>query len=312
MIFGLGKKRVAARPRLVWAPGYTLEFGAHIFPIAKYRMTAERLRAEGIARTEDFEEPRAATVEELLTVHSEGYLQCLEDLTETPEQAIRRFEVPCSRNVLDAFRLAVGGTILASRRALEFGGAANLGGGFHHAFADRGEGFCLLNDIAVAIRVLQGERRIRRAAVIDVDVHQGNGTARIFEGDDTVFTFSIHQENNYPVKERSRLDIGLRDRTGDEEYLERLGAALPQILDGHAPELVLYQGGADPFERDQLGGLKLSKPALRQRDELVFMACRERRIPIAVTLGGGYAEDIEDVVDIHVATIQELGHALSR
>lgn len=311
-MFGLRRKPPVVRPRLIYSRAYGFEWGQHIFPVAKYRLVAERLVRDGLAAAGDFEEPSPVTREQLLLVHGETYLDLLDNLTATPEMGIKLFEVPCSQDVLDMFRLMTGGSILAGRRAVEWGAAANLGGGFHHAFADRGEGFCLLNDIAVAIRVLQAERVIRRAAVIDVDLHQGNGTARIFQGDASVFTFSIHQENNYPAKERSTLDIGLADGTGDEEYLRRLETALPALLDGDRPELVVYQGGADPFERDRLGDLKLTKPGLRRRDEMVFAACRSRRIPILVTLGGGYADDVDDVVDIHVATIAALQDAMTK
>ncbi len=306
----LGSGTKQSRPRLVWSPAYTFDWGLHVFPVQKYRMVAEELKKEGVAGADDFETPVPATRTELATVHTPAYLERLEALTGTEDGGVSEFEVPCTRLVLDTFKLATGGTILAARRALECGSAANLSGGFHHAFADRGEGFCLLNDLAVAIRVLQGEGRLRRAAVIDVDLHQGNGTARIFQDDPDVFTFSIHQEHNYPIKERSRLDIGLRDGARDDEYLDRLREAVPRILDGHRPELVVYQGGADPFERDRLGGLKLTKPGLRRRDELVFGEARKRGIPVVVTLGGGYAEEIEDVVDIHVATVRALGEAL--
>src|SRR5439155_23745876 len=195
-----------------------------------------------------------------------------------------------------------GGTTLAARRALECGAGINLGGGFHHASADRAEGFCYLNDLAVAIRVLQRDGSVRRAAVVDCDVHQGNGTAAIFDGDPSVFTLSLHQEMNYPVPKRNgTLDIGLPDQTGDADYLERLDPALERVW-AFAPEIVLYQAGADPYREDLLGGLALSFEGLEARDRRVLEGCASRGIPAVVTLGGGYARDRDDTVRIHVAT----------
>jgi acetoin utilization deacetylase AcuC-like enzyme len=198
--------------------------------------------------------------------------------------------------------LTAGGSIVACRKALERGISANIGGGLHHAFADQAAGFCYINDIAVGIRAAQAEGLIERAAVIDCDLHQGNGTARIFEGDDSVFTFSMHQENLYPAKEKSDLDIGLPDGTGDDLYLSKLMKALPEVLDRAEPELVVYQAGADPYAEDQLGNLTLSLEGLRDRDRLVLGACHERGIPTVITLGGGYARKPADTVTIHATT----------
>jgi acetoin utilization deacetylase AcuC-like enzyme len=211
--------------------------------------------------------------------------------------------------VADAMALACGGTLLAGRLALEHGSAGHLGGGFHHAFADHGEGFCLLNDVAVAARVLLGEGRVGRVAIVDLDVHHGNGTASIFAGDPDVFTFSMHQERNYPAdKPPSDLDVGLDDRTGDGAYLDALARHLPEALDG-SPDLVFYLAGADPYRDDQLGGLALTIEGLRRRDRMVLEAVQERGIPVAVVLAGGYAYRLEDTVRIHAATIEELVHA---
>jgi acetoin utilization deacetylase AcuC-like enzyme len=182
------------------------------------------------------------------------------------------------------------------------GAGINVGGGFHHAYADMASGFCYINDLAVAIRVLQRDGLVRRAAVVDCDLHQGNGTAVIFQGDPDVFTFSIHQENLYPVKERSDLDIGLDDFTEDEEYLVRLEGALPRVLDEHRPEIVLYQAGADPYREDQLGSLRLTVQGLERRDRLVLEGCARRDIPSVVTLGGGYARKVSDTIAIHHQT----------
>jgi acetoin utilization deacetylase AcuC-like enzyme len=196
---------------------------------------------------------------------------------------------------------------VTARLALEDGRAGHLGGGFHHAYADHGEGFCMLNDVAVALRVLLDEGIIARAAVVDLDVHHGNGTASVFAGDPTVFTFSVHQEHNYPAdKPPSDLDVGLEDGTGDGEYLGALEAGLRQTLDAQDPELVVYLAGADPYRDDQLGGLSLTLDGLRGRDRMVISECRERGVPVAVVLAGGYAYRLEDTVSIHVATIEEL------
>lgn len=287
-----------------FSPNYEPEWGEHVFPVEKYRLVAQRLLREGVA--EALLEPAAALEEQVALVHRREYLARLRELTRTPELGIMEFEVPVSARVLDAFYWTAGGTIAAARQALEEGAAGNVGGGFHHAFADHGEGFCLINDLAVAIRVLQKEGRIRKAAVIDLDVHQGNGTARIFRGDPAVYTFSMHQEHNYPIKEVSSWDIGLDDLAGDDEYLSHLRPAVPRILDEFKPELVLYQAGADGYREDKLGGLRLTIEGLAERDRIVYRECRARKVPVAATLGGGYAQRTEDVVAIHVNTLRLL------
>jgi acetoin utilization deacetylase AcuC-like enzyme len=206
----------------------------------------------------------------------------------------------------DPFRLMAGGTCAAAAAALQDGGAAHLGGGLHHAFAGHGEGFCPLNDVAVAIRVLQRDRRIRRAAVVDLDVHHGNGTAMIFERDPDVFTFSMHQQHNYPFfKPRGDLDIGLEDGVRDERYLRLLRGSLPRVIESR-PELIVYVAGADPFEQDRLGGLKLTKAGLAERDRLVIDAARSAGVPIVTVLAGGYAVDVRDTVDIQVTTVKAM------
>ncbi|MGH7557986.1 MAG: histone deacetylase family protein, partial [Gemmatimonadota bacterium] len=238
--------------RVVYSPAYEADIGPHVFPTEKYRGVLERLRSEGLR---EVLEPEPSSREELIRVHASEYLDDLAALRWTPRTW--RSELPISAEIVRWFELSCGGTTLAARRALEAGWAAHLGGGFHHAFADHAEGFCYLNDLAVAARTLLAEAAVERVAVIDVDVHQGNGTAAIFADDPSVFTFSIHQEDNYPVKERSDRDIGLlsydRSRPGspyvtDELYLGLLGPAVEQILDRFGPDLVLYQAGADPFE----------------------------------------------------------------
>lgn len=284
------------KSRHVFHPSYAPEWPGHVFPTEKYRLVAARVGGP-------FLEPEPATDAELELVHPRTYLERLTRMTERPELGYAEFEVPVSRTVLDAFRIQTGGSILAARTALERGAAANLGGGFHHAFADRGEGFCLLNDLAVLIRVMRRDGLIRTAAVVDLDLHQGNGTARIFRDDPDVFTFSMHQERLYPAKERSSLDIGLDNGTGDAEYLRLLRGALPKALGG-PPDLVVYQAGADPFEEDQLGDLKLTKAGLAERDAIVFREVSRIDRPVVVTLGGGYPPRTEDVVDIHAATLR--------
>ena len=198
--------------------------------------------------------------------------------------------------------LACGGTIRAAELALQAGVAMHIGGGFHHAFTEKAEGFCYLNDLAVAVRVTQAQKKFQRAMVIDCDLHQGNGTAKIFQHDSSVFTFSMHQGELYPIKEASDLDIHLENGVGDETYLQLMHAHIPKVLDEFRPELILYQAGADPFEHDQLGDLKLTIAGLAERDRLIFQWAMERRIPIAATLGGGYAYNTADTVTIHVNT----------
>jgi acetoin utilization deacetylase AcuC-like enzyme len=294
--------------RIVTSPAYETDIGPHVFPTEKYRGVRELLQADGLTRIVEPEPPER---EDLLRVHTADYLDDLAALRWTPRTW--RSELPISEEIVRWFELSCGGTTTAARLALTSGWAAHLGGGFHHAFADRAEGFCYLNDLAVAARVLQAAGEVERVAVIDVDVHQGNGTAAIFAPDPTVFTFSIHQEDNYPVKERSDLDIGLlsfdRSRPGspyvtDDLYLGLVESALPQILGDFRPDLVLYQAGADPYQWDRLGGFRLTREGLARRDATVIGACRERGVSVAITLGGGYAEDVADTVAIHAETVR--------
>lgn len=293
-------------PPLAWDPSYEIDLGPHVFVTAKYRLARERLLADGTVSVGHFVEPAPATRQELARAHTEAYLTKIEENGFTMSERLR-LEIPFSEEGRDAMVLSCGGTLLASRLALEHGVAGHLGGGFHHAYADHGEGFCLLNDTAVALLDLLADESIDRAAVVDLDVHHGNGTASIFAGEASVFTFSMHQENNYPTdKPPSDLDIGLDDGVGDEEYLRRLGEALPDILEGHRPDLVLYLAGADPYRDDQLGGLRLSRDGLRRRDRFVLAESRRRGVPVAVVLAGGYAFRLGDTVAIHVATIEEL------
>lgn len=284
--------------RLIYSPSYEIDLGAHVWPTSKYRLVVERL---GIAWTE----PSACGWDDLALVHTADYLRKVRTGTLTPDE-IATLELPWSPGMADGFRLMTGGTCMAAEAALEDGGSVHVGGGLHHAFANHGEGFCLFNDVAVAIRRLQRGGRIARAAVVDCDVHHGNGTAMIFGGDPTVFTFSVHQQHNYPLfKPASDLDIGLRDGAGDAEYLDRLHGALAAVMRSH-PQLIVYLAGADPLERDRLGGLKLTKSGLRARDRMVVEASRSEGLPIVTVFAGGYAEDVEDTVDVHVATVEEM------
>lgn len=293
----------------VYSPLYFAEIGAHVFPIKKYRMIYERLRREHNFSEKDFIAPEPATREQLLRVHAEVYLEDLAQLRHTLRTAYS--ELPLTREIVAMSILACGGTIRAAESALAHGAAVHIGGGFHHAFAERAEGFCYINDLAVAVREMQARGKIRRAMIVDCDLHQGNGTAKIFAHDDDVFTFSIHQDDLYPIKQKSDFDLHLPNGVEDEEYLALLRAHLPKRLDEFKPELLVYQAGADPYERDQLGDLKLTILGLAQRDHFVYQCARARNIPFVVTLGGGYAYNTEDTVTIHVNTCR-LAHEAAR
>lgn len=266
-------------------------------------MIHDRLLADGTAAPGDFLAPEPAADEDVLRVHLPDYVHKLRTGTLSREEETR-LEVPYSKELIRACWLAAGGSILAGRRALADGWAANIGGGFHHACPDHGEGFCVIHDVAIAIRRLQFEGAIQRAMVVDTDVHQGNGTAAIFGGDATVFTLSIHQEHNYPhPKPPSTVDINLEDGTGDDEYLAALEKHLKQAFRDFASQLLFYVAGADPYREDQLGGLGLTMEGLAQRDALIFDYARRYATPVAIALAGGYARRVADTVSIHVGTI---------
>jgi acetoin utilization deacetylase AcuC-like enzyme len=289
--------------KLIYHDGYDLNLGAHVFPSQKYRMVRDRLLADGIATPDDFLTPEPSSDKDILRVHDQEYVHKLKTGTLSYAE-ILRLEIPYSLELMDACWLAAGGSILAGQRALQDGYAANIGGGFHHAYPDHGEGFCVLHDVAVAIRRLQFDRAIETAMVVDTDVHHGNGTAAIFGGDGTVFTLSIHQENNYPYpKPPSTVDIHLPDGTGDDDYLAMLEKHLHKAFQDFTPNILFYVAGADPFREDQLGGLKLTMEGLAQRDALVFDYARRHRVPVAITQAGGYARQVSDTVKIHVGTI---------
>jgi acetoin utilization deacetylase AcuC-like enzyme len=290
--------------KLVYSDRYDLNLGSHVFPSIKYRLVKEKLLREHVAEPEDFVEPPPASDDDIALVHHREYLRKLQT-GKLSYLEVLRLEIPYSPELVRAVWLCAGGSILAGRLALEDGVAVNVGGGFHHAYPDHGEGFCVLNDFAVAIRSLQKDKTIEHAMTVDCDVHQGNGTAAIFGGDHTVFTLSIHQENNYPYpKPPSSLDINLLDGVEDEEYLRELAQGLDRALAEFRPDLIFYVAGADPYHDDQLGGLKLSLEGLEKRDRLVFEKASGRNIPVAVTLAGGYARQLEDTIQIHSNTIR--------
>ena len=290
--------------KLVYADGYDMDLGDHVFPAVKYKLIREKLLKDKIAEPADFIAPEPASDPDVLRVHSQEYVYKLKH-GKLSYLEILRLEIPYSPQVVAAFWLSAGGSILAAEHALSDGIAFNTtGGGFHHAFPDHGEGFCMLNDVAIAIRRLQYDKTIETAMVVDCDVHQGNGTAAIFGGDATVFTLSIHQEHNYPFpKPPSNIDINLPDRVRDAEYLEILESHLRRALKDFEPKMISYLAGADPYREDQLGGLALTKEGLKQRDRLVLEMARSRQIPVMVTFAGGYARKVEDTVEIHVNTI---------
>jgi acetoin utilization deacetylase AcuC-like enzyme len=311
---------------IVYSARYHIDIGRHVFPTAKYQRVHARLLETGLAAPSDIVEPQPASWDDLGLVHTPDYLAKLREATITRED-LAQLELPWSREMVEGFRLMVGGTIRAAliacgprasrlrphassltaraaRLEPHAALAIHLGGGLHHAFPNHGEGFCPFNDVAVAVRVLH-RRGIERVAIVDLDVHHGNGTAFIFESDPRVFTFSMHQQHNYPLwKPRGSLDIGLPDGARDASYLHALERALPAVI-AHRPGCVFYLAGADPYEDDQLGGLRLTKEGLRSRDRLVFDAVRDAGVPVVVVLAGGYARRVEDTIAIHAATVEE-------
>lgn len=322
--------------KLVYTDDYYLPIGAHVFPAEKYRMIHRRLLETGLAEPQDFIAPKPASDEDVLLVHTREYVQKLKTGTLSAMEELQ-MEVPYSRELVKAFWLAAGGSILAADLALRSGVAFNIGGGFHHAFPDHGEGFCVVHDVAVAIKRMHQEGKIARAMTVDLDVHNGNGTAAIFppkqksgtplpsaggirhdlrrnsseleplgasNGELEVFTISLHQAHNYPAyKPPSSIDVHLPDATNDEEYLGWLDQALSSAFRNFDPELICYIAGADPYKEDQLGGLALTIEGLKRRDALVFRVAKERGVPVMVTYAGGYAHHVDDTVTIHCNTV---------
>jgi len=274
----------------------------HRFPIAKYARLRERVIAEGIVPTDTVHDPARVSLDDLLLVHTADYVDRFTSGALANDEE-RRLGFPWSEALVERAYRAAGGTIEAVRAALDEGVAMNLAGGTHHAFPSHGEGFCVFNDVAIAIRALQRDRLIDRAAVIDLDVHQGNGTNAVFADDDRVFTFSMHGGRNYPFRKvAGSLDIELGDRAGDDVYLALLADTLPRVIDAARPDLVVYLAGADPHEHDRLGRLALTFDGLARRDSMVLEQCREVGIPVAVTIAGGYGDPIDDTVQVHVTT----------
>ena len=308
MQFEAGQRRVQSRHtpfRFAFAEVGDLGTHPHVVPFKKYCLLQSWLLTEGMAGAEDFVAPDPISDSDLLLVHCRGYVERLRlDLLGPTERAV--LDIPWCPRLQNAFWLWTGGTLLASRLALRGGIGFHVGGGFHHAFSDHGEGFCAIQDIGVAIRVLQREGAIRRAMVVDLDAHQGNGTATVFQGDPTVFTFSMHSARIYPtVKPDSDLDMALEDDVGDEEYLARLEQVYVPLVSDFRPELIIYVAGADPYWEDPLGGcLGLTESGLYRRDLLVFEGARQQHIPIAVTLGGGYTTPVRKVVALHANTVR--------
>ncbi len=315
--------------KLIYADGYYLPIGAHVFPAEKYRLIRQRLLDTKIAEPADFLTAQPASDDDIRLVHAEAYVRKLLTGTLSPMEA-QLLEIPYSKQLVEAFWLAAGGSILAADQALQDGVAINIGGGFHHAFPDHGEGFCMVHDVAVAIRKLQAQGKITRAMTVDCDVHHGNGTAAIFPPSNpapnalpsaakasaialsaevsndiqSVFTISLHQQNNYPaIKPPSAIDVNLPDGTDDSTYLHWLDNALSSGLRQFSPDLICYIAGADPYREDQLGGLALTIDGLKQRDRLVFQVAKARGIPVMVTYAGGYARNVEDTVTIHANTV---------
>jgi acetoin utilization deacetylase AcuC-like enzyme len=282
---------------------WMVDLGQHVFPVKKYRLIYESLLHLG-ARSENFLIPQPASEEDILLVHTSKYLKKLKTGSLSHSE-ILTLELPFSDELVEFAFLTVGGTILAAEKALEDGLAVHIGGGFHHGFPDHGEGFCVLNDMAVSLEKMKKEGKIRKAMVVDCDLHQGNGTAHIFHKKNYGFTFSIHQMDNYPAeKASSSLDVGLWSGDGDEKYLRELRAHFPRLYQEFQPDLVYYLAGADPYEKDQLGNLKLTMEGLKERDRIVIEEARKLHLPVVILLGGGYAYNLADTVTIHLNTIK--------
>jgi acetoin utilization deacetylase AcuC-like enzyme len=277
----------------------------HPFPRGKYSGLFARVAASGLVHPEEVVVPSAVRDEDLLRVHDPDYVRRMSN-GELTDAEVRRLGFPWSPELVHRSRRTTGGTLEACREAMRAGWGINLAGGTHHAFADRGEGYCLFNDVAVAIRALQAEGLLRRAVIVDADVHQGNGSAAIFAADPSVYTFSIHNGKNYPLKkEVSDLDIELNDGAGDDEFLEGLARGLNQAIPQARADLLVYLAGADPFWDDRFGRLKLTKAGLAERDRMVFDHAEAAGLPVAIAMAGGYSRNLDDLIDIHFQTVEE-------
>lgn len=286
---------------------YIAPMGNHSYPMDKYRLVPERLLAEGVLTPEEIVEPQPIALEDILRVHTPGYVHAFLNGT-LERKALLRLGLPWSRQLVHRAFAVIGGTLGAAQAALRDGIAANLAGGTHHAFADHGEGYCIFNDLVIVLRRLRAEGRIGRTLVLDLDVHQGNGTAALCQTDPDTFTFSMHAANNYPAhKEHSSWDIALPDGTTDEQYLDRLEESLPILLERARPDLILYQAGVDVLQGDRFGKMALSMAGVGERDRITCDFARRAGIPLTVTLGGGYARDINRIVAAHCQTVREAG-----
>ncbi len=290
--------------KLFYSPKYQIDIGSHVFPTVKYKLIHDRLIKEGFAEEEDFVDPGMASDEDILLVHTPEYIKKLKTGKFSISE-IYKMEIPYKKEFMEPSWICANGTIFACKEALKAGVGIHVGGGFHHAFPDHGEGFCIVNDIAIGIRRCLKDKDIKKAMVIDCDLHQGNGTAAIFQDDPNVFTFSIHEEDIYPYpKQKSDLDIGLDAGVGDKDYLSSLEPRIPTLLEEFKPDLVIYVAGADPYKEDQLGFLELTIEGLKKRDELVIGAVKKAKISLVTVFGGGYAPRVEDTVVIHINTIK--------
>jgi acetoin utilization deacetylase AcuC-like enzyme len=284
----------------IYSHRYCPNLGDHVFPVEKYRLIYERLSQEGTITPKNTFSPVLPQLGDLLLVHTKDYLEDLDNLSSSTSTMFS--ELPLTREIVQAYKLSAAGSILAAEKATRRGIGIHLGGGFHHAFPSRAEGFCYVNDVAISIRKHQKLGSFEKALIVDCDLHQGNGNAFIFRKDPLVFTFSIHQENLYPIKQKSDLDIGLADFAGDEEYLDLLEKGLQSTWKKFSPEIVYYLAGADPYQEDQLGSLMLTKEGLMERDKLVIASCVRKNLPLVILLAGGYALKVEDTVEIHCNT----------
>lgn len=291
--------------KIAYSPVYKYELpDGHRFPMIKYELIPEQLLYEGSVTDDHFFHPEKLSDDQILLTHTKEYLDKLNNLT-LDRKEIRNIGFPVAQTLIDRGKYIANGTLQCARYALEHGCAMNIAGGTHHSFADRGEGFCIYNDIAISSNILLKEGTSKQILVVDLDVHQGNGTAKIFENDDPVFTFSMHGERNYPTrKETSNLDIGLPDKSEDARFLSELKNTLPRLIDQVEPDLIFYLSGVDIIESDKLGRLSVTKEGCRKRDEFVFQTCKTNNIPVAVSMGGGYSPKISDIVDAHANTFR--------
>lgn len=282
---------------------YTVPLGHHSYPMEKYRLVPERLLADGVLTPNQLVEPEPISLDDVLRVHTPSYVQAFLDGT-LARRALLRLGLPWSPALVRRVLAVVGGTLGAANAALRDGAAVNLAGGTHHAFADRGEGYCVFNDLVIALRRLRADSRLGRVLIIDLDVHQGNGTAALCRSDEATFTFSMHGANNYPAhKEQSSWDVDLPDGTTDEAYVSRLAGILPMLIDRARPDLIMYQAGVDVLAADRFGKLALSPAGVEERDRLVCACAVQAGLPLVVTLGGGYAREIDRIVEAHCRTV---------